>query len=60
MVYVRLAAQQRAVRIIGFTLCYKTLWMVLFYTIFSVAEVSSLSLVLEIGELRKSFHSSPF
>ena len=49
MVYVRLAAQQRAVRIIGFTLCYTTLWMVLFYTIFSVAEARTLYFVLELG-----------
>ena len=44
MVYVRLAVQQRAVRIIGLTLCYTTPWVVFFYNIFSAAEVSSLSL----------------
>ena len=57
MVYVRLAAQQRAVRIIGLTLCCTTPWMVFFYTIFSVAEVSSLSLVLEIGGASKKLPS---
>ena len=60
MVYVRLAVQQRAVRLIGLTLCYTTPWMVFFYTIFGVAEVSSLFLVLELGELRNSSHSHPF
>ena len=60
MVYVRLAAQQRALRIIGFTLCYITPWVVFLYTIFSVAEASSVFLVLEIRELQESSHSNAF